>query len=634
MTPIVYAKDDLQRNSNGLGRLTDCIECTVENNADDYSCELHIVYPVDGFHAELISYANVIGVQIEPHGNIQLFDVYKINQNESGNMVVDAHHVRLRMKYIPTTFVYGKNIVDIIRSLNMVNIGAQMGDYGSYSPEGGTKNFCFHNPFTFWTNITQASVFYQITYIRQTTSGNVRFYADLDYKYSMVTSTDISKSFWDVLFDKDGFVTVYGLSVKFDNFDVYISEPDALVTDKSDEIIIRYGKDIKEFSIELNSSDFELYTHAIPYIRRTIHTGGDDGDVDVCQFFMSDPDDKTSDPLYMEIPYKPLEVSGKRYLPVDLSESQFALWDNFIAVSDSGHSGTVLPSVLASETIQKAMKVNAEKVSPTFEIGMSALRESSMYTDYQSIEHIRLNDIVSVALEPAELVIKEQALKTEYNVLAEVYDQITIGTLKANVADILSALAEHEENTETTSNTYLDYSEKLTPYTTERTLSNYNDGQYAWELSYTVGQGAGSDTVESEPVRLVGNMVTANLCVVPTSSTDADITLSANVERKILAGLPVPKGEDIRFVFPTTYKDIGGGTSQTVTKQFEYHINENGDLYIKPPSAVMASNSNVADRQLIFRIQVQYITTMEAMDDSWKNYITSDNVDWKERESE
>ena len=126
MTPIVYAKDDLQRNSNGLGRLTDCIECTVENNADDYSCELHIVYPVDGFHAELISYANVIGVQIEPHGNIQLFDVYKITQNESGNMVVDAHHVRLRMKYIPTTFVYGKNIVDIIRSLNMVHIGAQM----------------------------------------------------------------------------------------------------------------------------------------------------------------------------------------------------------------------------------------------------------------------------------------------------------------------------------------------------------------------------------------------------------------------------------------------------------------------------------------------------------------------------
>ena len=634
MIPIVYDKDDSQRTTNGLGRLTDCIECTVENNADDYSCELHIVYPFDGFHAELISYANVIGVQIEPHGNIQLFDIYKITQNESGNLEIDAHHVRHRLKYIPTTFVYGKNIVDIIRSLNMVHIGAQMGDYGSYSPEGGTKNFCFHNPFTFWTNITQASVFYQITYIRQTTSGNVRFYADLAYKYSMVTSTDISKSFWDVLFDDDGFVTVYGLSVKFDNFDVYISEPDAIRTDKSDEITIRYGKDIKEFSIELDSSDFELYTHAIPYIRRTIHTGGDDGDVDVCQFFMSDPSVKDSSPLYLEIPYKQLEVSGKRYLPVDLSESQFALWDNFIAVSNSGNSGTVLPSVLASETIQKAMKANAEKVSPTFEIGMSALRESSLYTDYQSMEHISLNDIVSVALEPADLVVKEQALKTEYNVLAEVYDQITIGTLKANVADILSALAEHEEDTDTTSNTYLDYSEKLTPYTTERTLSNYNDGQYAWELSYTVGQSEGSDTVESEPVRLVGNMVTANLCVVPTSSTDADIILSANVERKILAGLPVPKGGDVRFVFPTTYVDIGSGTSQTVTKQFEYHINENGDLYVTPPSAVVASNSNVANRQLIFRIQVQYITAMEAMDDSWKNYITSDNVDWKERESE
>lgn len=635
MIPIVYDKNDLQRTTNGLGRLMDCIECTVENNADDYSCELHIVYPYDGFHAEIISYANVIGVQVEPHGNIQLFDVYKISQNESGNMEIDAHHVRHRLKYIPTTFVYGKNIVDIIRSLNMVHIGAQMGDYGSYSPEGGTKNFCFHNPFTFWTNITQASLFYQTTYIRQTTNGNVKFYSGADYKYSMVTSEDISKSFWDVLFDDDGFVTVYGLSVEFDNFNVYISEPDAIATDKSDEITIRYGKDIKEFSIELDSSNFELYTHAIPYIRRTIHTGGDDGDVEVCQFFMSDPDEKDSSPLYYEIPSKPLDVSGKRYLPVDLSESQFALsWNNFIAVSNSGHSGTVRPSVLASETIQKAMKANAEKVSPTFEIGMSALRESSMYTEYQSLEHVSLNDVVSVALEPADLVVKEQALKTEYNVLTEVYDQIMIGTLKATVADILSALAEHEEDTDTTSNTYLDYSEKLTPYTTERTLSNYNDGQYAWELSYTVGLGAEGNTVESEPVRLVGNMVTVNLCIIPTSSTDANISLPANVERKILAGLPVPKGEDIRFVFPTTYKDIGSGTSQTETKQFEYHINENGDLYVKPPSAVVASNSNVADRQLIFRIQVQYLTTMETMDDNWKNYITTDSVDWKEREVE
>ena len=86
-------------------------------------------------------------------------------------------------------------------------------------------------------------------------------------------------------------------------------------------------------------------------------------------------------------------------------------------------------------------------------------------------------------------------------------------------------------------------------------------------------------TVTSEPVRIVGSMVTVNLCVIPTSSTNANISLPANVERKILAGLPVPKGEDVRFVFPTTYTDNGSGEGQTVTKDFEYHINENGELY-------------------------------------------------------
>ena len=264
MIPVVYDKNDTQRNSNGLGRLVDCIECTVDNNLEDYSCELHIVYPLDGSHVELLDYSNVIGVQVEPHGNIQLFDIYKITETESMTVEVDAHHVRHRLRYYPTAWVYGKTVPDIIRSLNMVHVGAKQGSHGSYGTLAGTKNFGYHIPFTFWTNITQASMFYQLTYINMVTQGNIQ-QNDL---YAMITDAEEVPSFWDVLFGKDGFITVYGLSVRFDNFDVYISYPDSLSADRSAEISLRYGKNIESFTRTIDYSDFEIYTHAIPFYTR------------------------------------------------------------------------------------------------------------------------------------------------------------------------------------------------------------------------------------------------------------------------------------------------------------------------------------------------------------------------------
>lgn len=633
MIPVVYDKNDTQRNSNGLGRLTDCIECSVVNNADDYSCELHIVYPIDGFHVELLDYANVIGVQVEPHGTIQLFDVYKIGYNEAGHKTADAHHVRHRLKYLPTTWVYGKNIADIIRSLNMVHIGAKLGTYGSYASEAGTKNFGFHNPFTFWTNITRDSLFYQITYVNETAQGNVNQSAGTPpgLNLSLVASVDVANTFWDVVFGKEGLVTVYGLSVKFDNFDIYISEPDALSADKTDEVFIRYGRDIRAFSVELDSSDFELYTHAIPY--RTTLVPNQEKEVEVAQFFMADPQVRDSFPVVYEIPDVPLEISAKRYLTVDISKSsafRYKYGYYVIGTNEGYYRSVITAKHLKQITKEYAKRVNAEKISPSFEIDMISFRESSIYTNYESLESVCLSDVVSVLLDPVNLVVEEQILKTEYNVLGEMYDSITVGMVRNNVADILAALAEHEEDNSKAFDSYLDYNEELTPYTVEQELSNYNDGSVLWQLEYTYFVDETRITVKSEPIRSVGNLITGNICIVPNTQSVSSVTLEANEERKILEGLPIPYKEDVRFTFPSSFRDDSSQETGLKTLDFEYKIDSNGDLYIIPPERVV---TRYYGNDSVFVLQFQYISAEGSYDKSWKNYITTTSVDWKERES-
>lgn len=636
MIPIVYDKDDLQRTTNGLGRLIDCLECTVENNADDYSCELHITYPIDGFHVELLDYGNVIGVQVEPHGNIQLFDVYKIEETEAMTVEVDAHHVRHRLRYYPTAWVYGKTVPDIIKSLNMVHVGAKQGSHGTYGTLAGTKNFGYHIPFTFWTNITQASMFYQLTYINMVTQGNVQ-QNDL---YAMITDAEEVPSFWDVLFGQDGFITVYGLSVKFDNFDVYISYPDSLSADRSAEISLRYGKNIESFTRTLDYSDFEIFTHAIPFYTKKL--GVDDSGDEVHQWYMSDPTVSNSFPEVVEIPDLPVQPSFKRYTVVDLTGTAAAV--GFRAI---GYKLTEDDLIHLAQILGK--RINTEKISPTFEVNMAMLRSSELYGDYVSTETLSLGDVITVAIDPINSVVQEQVVKTTHNVLMEEYDEVTIGAVRNRVADILAELFEERKSD---TGGALQYSTDLTLTTTSTNMSEYNDGTLTWYKYFNIeGTGGESDyTVQSEPIRKSGLFVYGNIILRPWENDVTEIqdntatfaTLSAGTERKVAQGLPKPMLNEVRFVCKTPSYLTVDHTSVTYY-DVEYRIDQNGDLYAKPTTTInfkygknsVEANGKYTDtvnNTIALRVELRYLCKTTEYDSSWKNYISA-STNWKEREA-
>lgn len=628
MIPIVYDKNDTQRTTNGLGRLIDCIECTVSNSANDHSCELHIIYPTTGRHSELLTYSNIIGVQTEPHGNVQLFDVYRISENETGNIEVDAHHVRHRLKYLPTAYVHGETIAEIVRSLNMVYVGAKKTSFGS-GEEAGTTNFGYHLPFVFWTNITQDSLFYQIQYSNVTAEGNYKS----GYYYAMGVSEEFSTSFWDVLFGKDGLVEVFGLAVKFDNFNVYIAEPNSLSNDKTSDITLRYGKDILSFTTVIDTGDYEIYTHAIPYKIRKVTSG--ESEHEYCNLYMEDSSVQTSFPIVVEVPDLPIEVAYRNYVGVDVSATDVGRV-NFPTV-DVGYASTrVTRERLESVTKKIAKKMNSAKISPSLELNMTDLRNEYLYKQYKGVEHVYLGDVVSVAIEELDTKVAEEIIDVEYNVLLEQYNLVGIGAIQATVADVLIALNEEKENE--SSNKLLSHSSSLSQYTIETELSGYESSDLVVALYYDYSSDGSNVRVTSEPLRAVGTLITGNLSLNLTQKpTNTPCSIPSGTYRKILEGLPVPCNGEVEFTFPTyliaQYDTDHSSSGGNRTIDIDYKIDSNGDLYMNPHEDMNIDVGNWATQYRAIKANFQYFTAAGNYDHSWKNYIISTDSNWKERES-
>ena len=82
MIPILYEGDVTDFNNNGLGRLSDAIKCTVEEERNG-TFELEMTYPITGIHYSDIAVNRIILAKTEDGGNNQAFIIYKIEFNIS-----------------------------------------------------------------------------------------------------------------------------------------------------------------------------------------------------------------------------------------------------------------------------------------------------------------------------------------------------------------------------------------------------------------------------------------------------------------------------------------------------------------------------------------------------------------------
>ena len=96
MIPIIYEASETSFLDNGLGRLRDCIDCTVpEERNGIFECDFS--YPVDGYNFDLIQPGRIILVDHDDTGDLQPFDIVSYEKPINGIVRFHATHVSYRL---------------------------------------------------------------------------------------------------------------------------------------------------------------------------------------------------------------------------------------------------------------------------------------------------------------------------------------------------------------------------------------------------------------------------------------------------------------------------------------------------------------------------------------------------------
>lgn len=92
MIPILYEQEETAFTSNGIGRLSDAIECVVSEQINDYYT-LSLTYPSDGQYANEIKTGRLILATPSDGELPQPFRIYEVNKLLGGTYEVQANHI-------------------------------------------------------------------------------------------------------------------------------------------------------------------------------------------------------------------------------------------------------------------------------------------------------------------------------------------------------------------------------------------------------------------------------------------------------------------------------------------------------------------------------------------------------------
>lgn len=136
MTPILYESKETAFTMNGIGRLYDCISCTVTEERNGIY-ELEMEYPVNGVHYSDILLGCIIGVEHDANQDIQPFDIYAFTKPLDGVVTFYANHISYRQRgYVAK----GTGVTSVYDAFDML------------------RNAVPSNPFTYESDIFTAGV--------------------------------------------------------------------------------------------------------------------------------------------------------------------------------------------------------------------------------------------------------------------------------------------------------------------------------------------------------------------------------------------------------------------------------------------------------------------------------------------
>jgi len=138
MIPILFEKAETNFTTNGIGRLSDAIRCTVEEQRNGLY-ELEMEYPIDGLHYSDITEGSIIYTRHSDALDAQPFRIYRITRPLNGIITINAAHI---------SYDLNKIVVSPFTASSAAEVFARIPNY--------TINDC---PFDFWTDKATAGTF-------------------------------------------------------------------------------------------------------------------------------------------------------------------------------------------------------------------------------------------------------------------------------------------------------------------------------------------------------------------------------------------------------------------------------------------------------------------------------------------
>lgn len=228
MIPILFPPNEMLYQNNGIGRLSEAVECTVTEERNGIY-ELAMTYPVAGIHFEDIQLGCQILAKPSDTMRSQPFEIVNIRKTLESTIEIVADHISYRMSFIP---------VKTVSNSSYITAGAA------------------------------------IDAIKAKIVGTCPFSVSTDKADKAIFHLDEPASLKSVLYGKEGsLLDMYGGTWEFDWYSAVLRGKRGQDTG----IVIRYGKDLTELKYE--ESREGIYTGVLPYWRGTVGSGDNAQDV-------------------------------------------------------------------------------------------------------------------------------------------------------------------------------------------------------------------------------------------------------------------------------------------------------------------------------------------------------------------
>lgn len=382
MIPILYDYAEKRFTTNGVGRLSDCISCTVtEERNGIYECEFK--YPITGEHYSEIKEGMVIGVTHDESGDIQPFDIYAHQAPIDGVVTFNAHHVSYRLS----------NVV-------VMPFTASTPTAAFAGIESNSAN---NNPFIFWTDKTGSGEFKveKPDYVRAVLGGQQGSVLD----------------------------AFGGGDYEWDRFTVKLYAHRGSNT----QVQIRYGKNLSDITEKTDTSD--TYNAIVPFWLSSdgtlvtlpeqvlIYSGATLYQTNLTTHNQVIIRDHLGNPItvtYQQINAVPLDMSS------DFQEQPTENELRTAAISKFNASQAWLPQ-------------------QNIDVDFVQLWQTEEYKNYAPLQRVKLCDTVSVFYDALGVnAVDMRVVKTVWNVLLDRYDSLELGQISSNLAQTITGPIESQ----------------------------------------------------------------------------------------------------------------------------------------------------------------------------------------------